>query len=189
MADQRLAVKSMVNYYEVLSKPRSPLMPNYKGLYRVGPLPQSNESNRFLSLWQRYAQHADKNPGVTTELSIDELHEFANLATQQTGDYYEVIFFSESFECPHRADYYGIDVVGFGGYSMVGEGFFAQSESHLYDLLNRHFMAQLNSSGLFSAIEDASIFRGVLNDLNRLSPGCVEQEDWRIVHVFNVTRG
>ena len=180
-----------MGYYKVLSVPILTCdHPHYKGLYRSEPPPKSDEKNRFMELWERSIQNYDKIMGMTTELTIDEMKEFACLATQITGDYFEVIFFSEYFECPHQSEYYGIDVAGFGGYSMVGENFFTTSVEngifHLTDVLNQYFRARLNSNGLFSKIEDAASFRTVLYDLNSLSPGYVEEEDWRILHIFRV---
>lgn len=68
-----------------------------------------------------------KNMGITNELTLDELKEQANLATQETGESYEVIYFSEEKDCPHESEYYGVDITGVGGYMMVGEGFFKGS--------------------------------------------------------------
>ncbi len=173
-------------YYLVLSKPRYPQVPNYKGLYRRGPFPCSNEKDRFFSLWQRYVKYLEKTPGVTTELSVGELQEFAKLATQQAGEQFEVVYFSQSCKCQHEAEYYGIDVASDGGYSMVGENIFPNAKSHLYGLINQYFRTRLNSNGLFDTVGDAVLLKGVLSDLNTLSPGCVEQEDWRIIYVFRV---
>jgi len=181
-----------MGYYKILSEPMQTCMPHYKGLYRSEPFPQSNDEDRFLSLWQRYVQHKLNSMGVTTELTLDELKEFANLATKATGDCYEVIFISETLECPYLAEYYGVDVAGLGGYSMVGENFFTESREfsngiyHLHDLISQHFRTKLNTNGLFSSQEDAISFLTILNDLTELSPGCVEQEAWNVIHIFKV---
>ena len=140
-----------------------------------------------MLLWQRYVLYENESMGITTELTIDELKEFAKLSAKSTGDCYEVIFFSETFECPHKAEYYGIDVAGFGGYSMIGENFFTNSKKSLYDAINKYFRAKLNSNGLFNILEDAFGFRTVLNILTILSSGSVELEDWRIIHIFKIT--
>lgn len=179
-----------MGYYKVLSVPMSTCMPYYKGLYRSEPFPQSGEENRFIALWQRYVQYSEKNRGITIELTIDELKEYANLATKDSSNCYEVIFFGDSFECPHQSEYYGIDVAGYGGYSMVGENLFKDSIEngiyHMYDVINHYFRAKLNSYGLFNRLEDAISFRMVLNDLTALSPDSIEQEDWYIVHIFKI---
>ena len=70
--------------------------------------------------------------GISTELTISELHDFANLAFQEIGVKHEVVFFSENNYCPHESVYYGLDVVGFGGYSLVGEEFFRDAKDNLY---------------------------------------------------------
>lgn len=178
-----------MGYYKILSTPISDVgLQNYKGLYRSEPFPQSKEHDRFMSLWQRSVQNADKKMGMTTELTIDELKELADLATKATGKYNEVIFFSEIFKCPHKAEYYGIDVAGLGGYSMVGENFFTDFKvngiHNLYDIINQYFRAKLNANCLFDAVDDAISFRTVLNNFAALSPSCIEGEDWRIFHIF-----
>ena len=81
-----------MGYYKVLSVPILTCdHPHYKGLYRSEPPPKSDEKNRFMELWERSIQNYDKIMGMTTELTIDEMKEFACLATQITGDYFEVI--------------------------------------------------------------------------------------------------
>ncbi|MCL1974686.1 MAG: hypothetical protein FWG61_00825 [Firmicutes bacterium] len=182
-----------MGYYKILSKPSVGCLPNYRGLDRFQALPQSNKEKRFISLWQRYSQHVEKNMGVIAEITLNELKELkelANLSVESSGDYHEVIFISETFECPHKAEYLGIDVTWFSGYSYVGRNFFNDSVEngvyHLYDVINYYFRSKLNSNGLFDSFEDAASFRTVLNDLNELSPGCVEEEDWHISYIFKV---
>jgi len=180
-----------MSYYKVLSKPNGVRTRNYKGLYRYQPFPKNDKNKHFIELWQRYCEHYEndeENMGITTELTIEELVEFAELSTRILKEDYEVIFFSEMCECPHQSDYYGIDVTGFGGYSMVGENFFRDSDKkgdgahNLYDILNRHFRPKLNSYGLFNSVKDADSFLEVLNELADF----VENEIWRIVHIFRV---
>ncbi len=182
--------------YKVLSTPMSNHVPNYKGLYRSEPFPRSEKNIQLLDLWKKYVQYIEPftHMGITTELTIDELKYLADLATQDTGDCYEVIYFCEHKECPLQAEYYGIDVTGVGGYSIVGGNFFIDSKDYidngiynLYDVINQHFRARLNSYGLFSVMEDAISFRTVLKELDSLSPGIIEKEDWQILHIFKVT--
>lgn len=179
--------------YKVLSTPIETLAPNYKGLYRnEPPYPQSENNKQFIFLGEKYILYYEESTelGITKELTIDELKYLASLATQDTGDRYEVIFFSEHKKCPHQSEYYGIDVAGVGRYSMLGENCFPDctenGTKHLLDVLNLYFRARLNTYGLFDKVEDAESFRTVLNDLNSLSPGCVEQEDWQIIHIFKL---
>ena len=176
--------------YKVLSisKPMRFIPAKYKGLYRPEPCPKSDTNKRFLSLWYRYCEHLEPltNMGITTELTLDELKEFADLAEQETGDCFEVIFFGEDAECPHESEYYGADVTGVGGYSMVSTGFLIEDASPLYDTRIKYLREKLNTYGLFSTHDDAENFRAVLMELNALDPGCIEDEDWRVIHVFRV---
>ena len=179
-----------MGYYKVLSMPMFDAH-KYKGLYRCEPFPKADDCCRFFSLWERYVQyHENKNEmGIVAELDLAELTEFAVLATKLSGEKFELVFFDEIRECSTDFTYYGIDVVSFGGYSMVGEDCFRPSDRAdgvlgLFDVLNLHFRAKLNCNGLFDKTEDATSFQAVLNDLLVLSPNCIEQERWKIVHVF-----
>lgn len=174
--------------YKVLSTPLPFAKEGYKGLHRDEPPYGSGRNKRFISLWDRYIQHIEGTGkmGVTTELTVEELQEFAVLATQETGENFEVIYFSENKDCPYRAQYYGVDVTGVGGYSMVGEGFFKKGGSHVYDILIQYFTDRLNSYGLFHSYEDAVDFRFVLMELGAWRPGAIEDEDWRVLHIFKV---
>ena len=172
-----------MGYFKILGKPIPKKSSNYRGLYRSEPFPQYIEKGRFLSLWERYNQYLESNKrGVTTELSFDELKEFLYLATQDIGEPYEVIFFEESLLRPLWGEYLGVDVAGKGGYSMLGEDFFRVVKKK-YTALNQHFRARVNENGLFHSEQDAIHFQELLFDLPSSS---VEQEDWKIFHLFRV---
>lgn len=179
-----------MGYYKILSEPLSKRSLDYKGLYRSEPLPQSGKKNRFFELWQRYS-HDSK--GITTELTVSELKELANLASQATDSSYEVVFFDEKFDCPHESVYYGIDVTSWGGYSMLGEGLFYNREEnkpqypyYFVEIINQYFGERINQNGLFENLEDAINFQCVLRELNQFFPNYIEQEDWHIVHIFSM---
>ena len=182
-----------MSYYKVLSKPISTTAsPNYKGLYRSEPFPNVGANNQFIALWERYVQYLVDERGITIELTINELKDFANLASQATDDCYEVIFFDENSNCPLKSNYYGIDVTGRGGYSMLGENLFrnpANNDNKLYylfEVINQYFNKKLNEYGLFGNIEDATLFQGVLKECNHFFPNHIEEEEWHTVHVFKI---
>ena len=176
-------------YYKILSEPQDSGSSDYKGLYRGEPYPPPNyrEQTRFMALWERYAHDG---PGITKELSLDELKELAEMATANTGNCHEVIYYSESNQCPHKAEYYGADVAGVY-YSMLGYLFADPKEPvngvyNLWDVLISHFKTRLNANGLFEKPEDAISFRTVLTDLLAINPECIENENWRVIHIFRV---
>ena len=175
--------------YKVLSTPMHSVEATvkYKGLYRSEPTPKSATNKRFMSLFYRYVEYYEPliNMGITTELTLDELKEFADLAEREIGDSFEVIYFNQDINCPHKSIYYGADVTGVGGYSMVGGDFFTNGISPVFDILNQHFEAKLNQYGLFSTNDDAMNFLAVLLELDKLNVA-LENEDWRVVHVFRV---
>jgi hypothetical protein len=178
-----------MGYYKVLSAPIAAMAPsNYKGLYRSEPFPQTNE-DKIIPLWERYVQYLEPltNMGITTELTINELKELAVLGAQSTGDNYEVIFFDEVANRPHEAQYYGIDVVGKGGYSAICEALFQDKDT--CDIaeeptlsLKANYCDRLNVNGLF---EDESVASGFLSSLNQVKSQ-FESEDWRLVFIYCV---
>lgn len=174
--------------YKVLSMPLPFAKEGYKGLYRSEPFCYESGNKRFISLGERYDEYRAllKNMGITTELTIEELKEYADLAAQETGKPFEVIYFSEYKDCPHKSEYYGVDVTGVGGYSMVGEGFFTKGSSPVCDIFIQYFTERLNSYGLFHTYDDAANFRAVLMELETWRPGWLEDEDWRTLHIFKV---
>lgn len=114
-----------MGYYEILSiAPWNAMPKHYRGLYRL-PTPYPEGREDLIGLWERYAENAEKAMGVTTELTLEELHRLA----RGSGEAYEVVYFSHRQECPHPSLYYGADVTGFGGYSMLGEGLFTNRKS------------------------------------------------------------
>jgi len=175
-----------MGYYNILSTPRPPSSPNYKGLYRSEPYPPFNyiKQNRFMSLWERYAHDG---PGITTELTLDELKEFAELATTASGEHHEVIYHSERDDCPHEAECYGIDVAGVW-FSMMGYLFMDSKkfEDNSWNLIVSQLKPKVNSNVLFDKLDDALSFCAVLKELLVLNPNCIENEDWRVWHIFRI---
>ena len=72
-----------MGFYKILSRPMPFVKEEYKGLHRQEPGYESG--TRYLSLWERYIEYMEplKNMGIITELTIDELKEYANLATEK----------------------------------------------------------------------------------------------------------
>ena len=175
-----------MGYYKILSTPRQPSSPNYKGLYRNGPYPPSNyyELNRFMSLWERYAHDS---PGITTELTLDELKELAELATTASGEHHEVIYHSERDDCPYEAECYGIDVAGMW-YSLMGYWFMDSKKfkDKTWKLIVSQFEPKVNSNVLFDKLDDALSFCAVLEGMLTIDPNCIENEDWRARYIFRV---
>lgn len=174
--------------YKVLSTPLPFAKEGYKGLHRASPGYGTGMNKRYISFWKREVDCLEtmQHMGIATEFTLEELKEYAKLASEENGETYEVIYFSEHNDCPHESIYYGVDVTGFGGYSMVGEEFFLRGRSQIYDILIDYFMEKLNGYGLFSEYEEAAKFRDVITELSVWRPGCIEDEEWRILHVFKV---
>jgi hypothetical protein len=181
--------------FKILAEPISlDKKPLYRGLYRSEPFPCSDENMEIIELWNKYTQYLEPliNMGVTSELTLDELKYLAKWFTDNTDTCYETVYFDVANSCPYESHYYGIDVSSKGGYSMLGEGFFCNvgdkmsDKYHLLDVVNKYFMGKVNQNGLFSNLEDATCFQGVLKELNILFPGSIEDEDWRIIYIYKL---
>lgn len=177
----------MGSYILLSNSNKSSAFPLYKGLDRVEPFPRSGADESYLSLWYRYVEGEF---GVTTELSLSELRELADKATQNSGEDYEIVYFDKTALCPHPSLYYGVDVIGAGGYSMLKEGLFStaheSNHNRIYGALNHYFLGKLNEYGLFSDEKIAEHLRDVLHEINILFPGSIEIEEWRTVHVYKI---
>lgn len=180
-----------MGYYKVLSDPMPGGPLGYKGLYRDEPPYPPIEDVEIVRLWYRYADYVENGMGVTSELTLSELKRFAEWFNHHTDARYEVAYFDETGTCPHEAVYYGTDVAGFGGYSLLGEAFFDDNAGDsarpcTMDVVIRYFRERLNENSLFSCLDDAIMFRGVLQEWKSVFHSSVEGEDWRVVHVFRV---
>lgn len=183
-----------MGFYKVLSKPvLEELCPAYRGLYRYGPPGPDMASDKYITLWEKYIEYYESGDmGISKQLSVQELQDFAGLCSELTGDDFEVIWFDAAKECPHPSVYYGVDVTSFGGYSMLGEGLFNASgtpndaDEKMFRELNYFYGAQLNARGLFDRVEIAEQFCQKLRWLNHHMPGAIEYADWRVVHIFKL---
>lgn len=169
---------------------------NYKGLYREQPFPNSVASPEMIALWECYVQHCEERGrvGITDELSLDELLRLAKLSQECMHTPFEVIYFNREHLCPYPGAYYGIDVTGNGGYSILGEGGFScsgqcRSESLRKALQtgNMSLAPMLNQYGLFRTEAEADGFVLFLNHLSAEYPGCIEDEHWTKVHIWKIT--
>ena len=181
-----------MGYYLILSCPMGRTSsPNYRGVYRNEPsFPEVSFDENAISLWYRSVEYPmSSNIGISTELSFDELKYLTWAANQTANNAYEIVYLSDDAHCPHTSIYYGVDVIGIGGYSMLGDGLFANSRPHPLwyssKVFNQYFSSQLNEYGLLSE-KDAILFRNLLFEVEKLAPGCIEPENWRIIHVFKV---
>lgn len=167
----------------------------YKGTYRATfPCPREYDNPRYTELFYRCCSgneyKKDGVIGIPDEISLDELKEFLSLCNSRNEDNYEIVFLNKIKECPHDAVYYGIDVSSVGGYSMLGEGLFNNKVTYpwssIVEVINKYFSAKLNENGLFDRMEDAELFKKVLFDMNKCFRGCIEDENWQIVHIFGL---
>lgn len=185
-----------MGFYKVLSKPVfEHLCPTYKGLYRCGPHGPDMASDKYVTLWEKYIKYYESGDmGISKQLSAQELYDLAGMCNKLTGDKFEVIWFDSVKECPHPSVYYGIDVTSFGGYSILGEGLFNvngmphDAAGKIFRELNCFYGRQLNRWGLFDRVEIAEQFCQKLHWLNRHMAGVIEDEDWRVVHIFKLHR-
>ena len=169
-----------MGYYKVLLKSTKYDDKEYCGLDRKEIFPWNEDKTEFLALWLRYVEYTDKTPGVTSEVSFEELHHLSKLISKETTDLYEVVYFSEGFACPHPAEYCGIEVLSNSGYSIGAENFIDITKGAFHPLkeevINK-FKPKLNKNYLFDDISVAKEFRAVVEDY-------VTDEKWNIYHIF-----
>lgn len=174
-----------MNYYKIVIETVEASNQCYKGIARTDDYTPDIKNPRAYELWRKYVSSMGY---ITTELSMAELLELRQLMTEESKKQHEIIVFSERKITSNDFTYYGIDVSSFGGYSILGEGLFNNSISHstIIAVLNIFFKEQLNEYGLFQKAEIAECFKSVLLEMNEHSPGCIEDEDWKIIYVYGV---
>lgn len=106
---------------------------------------------------------------------------------------FEVVYFNQTSECQDFGDYYGIDVTGSGGYSILGEGGFRVSDacknetwSRMLKVENEHLSASMNQYGLFQTEQAADEFILFLKRFSAEYPGYIENEQWTRVHIWKI---
>lgn len=169
-------------YYEILSSPLSPLLPTqYKGLYRATPYPK-NEHDRILPLWKLYAQAGDAR-GITNQLSLGQLRRLVWMASSPKESF-EVILFDDLpyNNSLHPTRFYGIDVVGTGGYSAIFDVLFSPKNTASRALFRENFLPLLNENILFPSRLVSERFLAALNDERAL----YETENWSPVYIYGI---
>ena len=161
----------------------------YKGLYRLGPPLPEQATKEYHVLWERYssAWGVSSLPGITTELTVSELEQLRVLSQAQSGRAYELIWCGDTQQSPYPGIFYGIDVVGAGGYSLLGDGTLVNSDGpislcHLRQIAT----GKLNQYGLFSDEENAKVFCDALRQINRTTPTAIDCDEWKIAYIFKL---
>lgn len=155
----------------------------YRGVDRVGPLPDNTKDEKLIKLWQRYADYWYDQ---SREMDLEEIRYLAEKLAESNNEEYEIILVSDNEEESERENFYGIDVAG--GYdSMLADGLFNEdSGSAFCKVFNSYFKAKLNEYGLFSDQSDAKLFKEVLLEYNKELPGFIEDEEWRLYYIYKV---
>lgn len=187
---EELPCLSMWSFSVLQSSPFSDNAPTeYKGLYRLGPPLPEQATEEYRILWERYssAWGVSRLPGITTELTVSELERLRVLSQEQSGRTYELIWCGDTHSFPCSGTFYGIDVVGAGGYSLLGDGTLVNFDrsiplSHLRQIV----AGKLNQYGLFFDEENARVFCDALWKINRTTPTAIDCDEWRIAYIFRL---
>jgi hypothetical protein len=158
-------------------------------VYRSEPFPLQNSNREFLALWQKYVNYIEPSThiGVSNEMTLSELKRLTSLSTAMTDKEFELIALSTKEEYLDNHHFYGIDIVGVGGYSLLGDGCWLESrneaDSHMKE--KAYFKDKLNRNLLFSSARDAE----ELLTLLKASASCdlqIENEKWQMVYVYKI---
>ena len=172
-------------HFKILSDPISNSKVSYKGLYRSEPYPKPLWNDEVFMLWHKYTSYVTKKPGITDEMTVDEMLRFVDTLTKYSDKAFELIYFSDEKVSLFNSDYYGIDIVGAGGYSVIGDMPTVYSDdkqsADVYRFLHKSNL--LNAYGLIKSIESAT---AAVEMMKSISDNSIEPEDWHIVHVYKV---
>ena len=172
-------------YYRILGEPMENSVPNYRGVYRQDPFPSENSSKKFIELWSKYSEAVYNGKNI----ELEELKQLLYIASKEGKQQYQLICFSESDISPDEYCCYGYDVIGNGGYSILGEGLFnTKSDSavanNILKVINKYFETKLNEYGLFDSRADAEELLSILMETNNIIPNAIEKENWHVVRIF-----
>ena len=173
--------------FRLLSTPVSELTPSYRGLYRNEPYPQPSWDADLFELWHKYTSYLGTgNEGITDEMSLDEMRRFEKELSLSSKHSFEIVCISDEYIDLSGLEYLGADIVGAGGYSLIGdvpEDYSGNMQScKIYRLLYDS-KDYLNKYGLIGTLNKAN---EILKMACTVSDNSLENEDWHIVHLYSL---
>jgi hypothetical protein len=178
-------------YYQILTSPIGASIPNYRGVYRVGPsyredLPDESGRNQA---WQELMQYDER---------LADLEVARRLAAQlaDSGEPYDLVRVDVLTDAP--ADdvpgELGFDIAQFGSYSLLSWGLHWNGVANagpppmgpLLRLIEAYFRPQLNEHGLFSTWKAARFALDVIESIATLRPGTWESPGFERFDILRI---
>lgn len=154
----------------------------YRGLYREEP--QYVEDEQILPYWNWYATEAGDGGYVRNVEKAAQLIE----AYEKIGLDYEMVFV-ENEKINTKKGYLGIDICTKGGYSLLTNGLEGNISNTtdidgIFELISRYFVPKLNKYCLFQTKNDASLFLKIVNEIQIMKPGLLEEDNFYMFYLY-----
>jgi len=154
----------------------------YKGLYREEPI--YIEDDELYPFWDWYATEAGDGGYIS---DIEKAKKLVEMYAKK-GIYYEIIRIEEQ-EISTKNCFLGIDICTKGGYSLLASRLENSNTTKtemdgIFELIKVYFQAKLNEHSLFAKSEDADLFLKVINEIQQLRPGIIEEDIFKKYYLY-----
>lgn len=156
----------------------------YRGLYREEPI--YRKEHELYCFWDWYATEAGDGGYISDVVKASRLVE----TYAKNGMCYEIIRIEE--EEVNTVDcFLGIDICTKGGYSLLASRFENTNENKtemdgIFELIEVYFKTKLNGNSLFETNGDATLFLRVINEIQQIKPGMIEEDIFRKYYLYKI---
>lgn len=155
----------------------------YRGLYREEP--QYSDEQDLYAFWDWYASEAGDGGFVTDVKKASSLIK----SYADNGMSYEIIRIEDE-EIETRDCFLGIDICTNGGYSLLATGLENSNKKTeldgVFELVKNYFQPKLNKNCLFQTSNDATLFLKVINEIQQIRPGMLEEDVFQKYYLYKV---
>lgn len=174
--------------YRILGEPIDETFPNYRGLYREEPMYVEGEDS-VNTLWDWYATKAGDGGFIHDVGKAQDLIK----AYERIGKHFELIRIDKVYSKKKNEEFLGIDISEIGGYSLLSFGLNFKKTitnkreiSTLFLLIQKYFQPKLNKYFLFNNEKEAIFFLRVIEEIQIILPGMLENGSFHSYFVFRV---
>lgn len=186
-------------YIAVFSQSMHENMPEYRGLYRLGPFPARwletmHTTDPLYSLWEWYADQGENGTIYSAE-NMQKAKHMCRQASERGFNqdlilYGEVELINSDSVQQENAVLLGYDVCGDAMYySYLGDAVFREDLypdlTPCWKITHAYFAPRLNEHLLFGSLKDAQMFAELQEEMTRIGYGEGES-NWRPVAIYSV---